>query len=441
MTLQKSYGTVVVSCCLGLVLAPAGTATGQDEQSQTSKRIEAKAAHGPFDLDYEYLTGDWGGVRTELEDAGIKFKIILMNHVMVNMHGGKETKNGHDTSGSYELSLYFDLEKMKLIEGAEFFIRGKGTWGGDDSDFDKEKIGGFFKTNQDAGSEEPIFVHKWHWKQRLLGNRLEFRIGRMEPAKDLFDTSKIIGHEDKQFLNRALVRNATIPPDKGLGLFLNWNITDTVYVRGAAIDAHSRSRQTNFNTAFHDEDEFRFYGEIGCKPVLGSAKGELWGHYRVGTWYDPTRKEQFFDTLDGLRAERYQSGDRGFYLGFDQMVWKENDDPKDKQGIAIAGRYGCAYGEVNKIEHFWAIAGQYEGLIPTRDKDVLAFGVAQGIFADEYRRVNALADRETVYELYYAIHVAPWLIISPDFQYITNTGGDKDDPHTAVAGLRFRMSL
>ena len=87
------------------------------------------------------------------------------------------------------------------------------------------------------------------------------------------------------------------------------------------------------------------------------------------------------------------------------------------------------------------IAGQYEGLIPTRDKDVLAFGVAQGIFADEYRRVNALADRETVYELYYAIHVAPWLIISPDFQYITNTGGDKDDPHTAVAGLRFRMSF
>ena len=143
MTLDRFSGSVVVSCCLGLVLVSADSATAQDEQPQTSKRIEAKAAHGPFDLDYEYLTGDWGGVRTELEDAGIKFKIILMNQVMVNMHGGKETKNGHDTAGSYELSLYLDLEKMKLIEGAEFFIRGKGTWGGDDSDFDKEKIGGF----------------------------------------------------------------------------------------------------------------------------------------------------------------------------------------------------------------------------------------------------------------------------------------------------------
>lgn len=379
------------------------------------------------------MTGDWGGTRTELEEMGVRFKITLMNQLMVNMHGGLETKNGHDTGGTYEIDTFLDFEKMGLIDDAEFWIRAKGSWGGDDSDFDKEKVGAFFKTNQDVGSEEPIFVDKWHWKQRFFDDKLEFRYGRQEPVKDLFDRSKVMGHEDKYFLNQALVRNATIPSKKGLGFYLNWNITDHMYARAAALDAQSEDRQTNFNTAYHDEDWYRFFAEIGCKPELDSPTGKLWGHYRVGTWYDPLPKQKFFDTLGGLRAERVEHGDWGFYVGFDQLVWKENSDPKDGQGIVVAGRYGIADGEYNKVEHFWAIAAHYEGLIPSRDKDRLGVGVAQAIFSDDYRAVSDGPDNETVTETYYNIQVAPWLVISPHLQYV---GNDND---AFVGGIRVMM--
>lgn len=438
---RRSRKLTLAGSCLGLVFLISSGATTLAQASRVLELAGSRAASPLFDLNSKTMTGDWGGARTEMEDLGVRFKIRLMNQIMVNMHGGRETKNGHDTAGSYDFNLYFDLEKMNLVENAEFWIRAKGTWGGDDSDFDKEKVGGFFKTNQDASSEEPIFVDKWHFKQRLFDGRLEYRIGRMEPVKDLFDTSKIIGHEDKYFLNRALVRNATIPSSKGLGVYVNWKLTDTTYLRVAALDAEAQDRQTNFNTAFHDEDSFRVFGELGGTPKLASARGELWGHYRVGTWFDPSTKKRFFDTLDGRQAERFDSNDWGFYLGFDQMIWKENDDPKDKQGIAAAGRYGWASGEVNKIEHFWAAAVQYAGLVRDRDKDCIGFGVGQGVLADEYVRVHSGADRETVFELYYAIYLAPWLTISPDLQYITNTGGDDDDPDTFVAGLRVKMSL
>lgn len=445
---------------LAILLISSGLANAQENRSQETEVEsqteavdvgETKAQTEPLSLTEESrlfdllttkrLTGDWGGVRTDLEDLGVKFKIDLMNQFMVNMHGGQETKNGHDTAGSYEFNVYLDLEKMNLIKDAEFWIRAKGTWGGDGSDFDREKLGGFFKTNQDASAEEPLFIDKWHYKQRLFDDRLEFRIGRMEPVKDLFDTSKISGHEDKQFLNRLLVRNATIPSRKGLGLFINWNVTEDLYVRAAALDAHARNRQTNFNTAFHDEDEFRFFGEVGYKPKFDSPNGKLWGHYRTGTWYDPTEKRKCFNDFGGELSRRTESGDWGFYVGFDQMVWKENDEPKDKQGVAIAGRYGWSNGDVNRIEHFWSTAVQYEGLVPTRDKDVIGLGVGQGIFSKEYRWAAPRADRETVYELYYAFHVTPWLTISPDLQYITNAGGDKGDPHAMVGGLRFKISI
>ena len=387
------------------------------------------------------LTGDWGSTRTRLEEAGIRVKVDLMNQVMVNMYGGQETENGHDTAGSYELDFYFDLEKLFSIRGATFWIRGKGTWGGDDSDFDREKVGGFFKTNQDADIEEPIFVDKWHWQQFLFDKKIELRFGRQEPVKDLFDTSKVIGHEDHYFMNRALVRNATIPSNKGLAAYANWAVTDDLYVRAAVFDAQARDRQTNFNTAFHDEDWFRVYLEAGLTPEFDSQNGELWGHYRAGAWYDPTKKRQFLDTSGGARDQRFESGDCGFYFGFDQKIWKENGEPKDDQGLAVAGRWGVASGEVNTIEQFWAAAVQYIGILPDRDRDTIGVGIGQGILSDESRRVDPRADRETVYELYYSIVISPWLTISPDFQYITNTGGDKDDPDTAVAGIRVRMNL
>ena len=428
-------------------LPPAETGAPAEKPNTSTKRKPVDSERKqqtvkPYDIrTAKWLTGDWGGHRTALEDQGVRFRIQLMNQIMVNMHGGKDTNNGHDTAGSYEVDLFLDLEKLGLTKDAEFWIRGKGTWGGEFGDFDQELVGALFKTNQDAGGEEPIFVDKWHYRQFLFDKKFEFRIGRMEPVKDLFDTSKIIGHEDKYFLNRALVRNATIPPNKGLGLFVRWNFIENVYLSAAALDANAKDRQTNFNTAFHDEAHFRFFAELGYNPEFKSAKGDLPGHYRIGTWYDPNEKKRFFDAHDGTRAERFESGDWGFFIGLDQLIWKENDDSRDKQGLSVAARYGHAQGNVNKIEQFWTIAAQYEGLFAKRDTDLIGLGIAQGVLSDDYRKIHSEADRETVYELYYSYHVAPWLTISPHLQFITNAGGDDDDNDVFVAGLRFRMLL
>lgn len=437
------------------LLAATAAATGQpNDQTPPSRAQSPPAAQAEppapsparepsmFDLrNAKQLTGDWGGGRTQLKDAGIDVRLKVINEFMLNVHGGRETKNGHDFGGSYDLDLILDFEKMGLVPGGTLFIRGKGTWGGDDSDFDREKIGGLFRTNQDAGTEEPLFVDKWWWQQMLFEDRLELRFGRLDILKDLIDLSPVMGNEDDFFLNGALVRNGTLPSAKALSLYANWSFTEHAYIRALVADANTRDRQTNFNTAFHGADEFRVYLELGCLPNLKSAKGGMPGSYRVGTWFDPTTKVRNFNTLGGRLAPRTDSNDWGAYLGFDQMVWKENADEKDKQGASVAARYGWASGEVNRIEHFWALAAQYQGLIDGRDKDILGIGMAQGIMADELRRIDPRADRETVYELYYSYQAAPWLIISPDFQFIHNAGGLEDNRTATVFGLRVKITL
>jgi porin len=125
----------------------------------------------------------------------------------------------------------------------------------------------------------------------------------------------------------------------------------------------------------------------------------------------------------------------------DQMIFRENpDDDTDEQGLGMFFRYGFARDEVNEIEHFWSVGGQYLGLIPTRDEDVLGFGFAQGILSRKLRSLEG-GDRESVYEVYYAAQILPWLAITPDFQYIVNPGADKHGRDAFVAGVRVQMSF
>ncbi len=448
----RSLALVVAILSAACVIAEAQESPPPDAQTLPATTEPSAAEEAPppaeaaaepmFDLTTtKTLTGDWGGVRTDLADAGIAFDIKLMNEWMLNMRGGLETKNGNDFGGSYEINLEFDFEKMGWINGASLFFQAEGDWGGEISDFDREKIGALSRTNYDAGEEEVIYIDKWWWKQQLWDGKLELRAGRLQMHKDLFDRSWIMGDEDTMFLNQALTVNRTFLTAKGLGLYARWNVTDTVFLHAAAIDAQARDRQTNFNTAFHDECLFRAYGELGWAPKWASSRGDLKGSYRIGTWFDPTVKTRNDDPLPpGSRlSPKTDNNDWGFYVGLDQMIWRESSE--DEQGLSLGGRYGWSDGNVNRVEHFWALAAQYKGLIDGRDKDVLGLGMAQSILADELRQSNPFADRETVYELYYSIEVFPWLFITPDFQFIANAGGNKNSDNAAIFGLRVRMKL
>jgi len=450
MTIAVHQRSLTVAAVVFVALAVGtNTVLGQEKAPSASSDSAAQPANEAttkaFDLrTAKRLTGDWGGVRTDLEDIGITFKPVYTQQFMVNMLGGLETRNGNDFAGCHEYNFELDFEKMGLIPGGSFFLQGEGNWGGEQSDFDREKIGGLYRTNADANIEEPIYVDKWWWRQRFYDDRLELRLGRIQTNKDLFDRSMVANSEDKQFWNQMLIQNRGIPHLKGFGLYANvWPI-DWLYAKAAVVDADARARRTGFDTAFHNRHDsgthFCILYEIGVTPKIESSNGGLPGNYRIGSWYNPRERAVYTNTLGGAIAPQTESGDVGIYLGLDQMLIKENDAPKDKQGLTLFARYAAARGHINRVEHAWSTGVQYEGLIPSRDKDVLGFAVAQAMLSRQYRsEIHPGADRETVYELYYAYHVTPWLVITPDFQVVTNPGGDKDDRDTFVAGLRLRV--
>jgi len=331
------------------------------------------------------------------------------------------------------------MEKMGLWDGGVVYMLAESSW---NDSISEDRVGDLFGVNDDAMGDEPMIVSELWFQQMFFDGKVSFRLGKLDLTTS-FETNAYADDETSQFLNTGLVNMPNVPfPEYGLGAQVFVQLVDWWYVSLAAADAQADERETGFITTFHEEDYFFGVLETGFLPVWETSRGDLPGGYRVGMWYDPQPKERYFDDLDGqLQIAPVKRDDVGFYISMDQALYKEvPEDAEDTQGLGMFLNYGFAHAEANEIEHFWSIGAQYEGLIPTRDADVLAFGFAQGILSEELRHLEG-GDRESLYELYYNMEIFPWLYVSPDFQYIMNPGGSEDAKDAFVAGVRVQMSL
>ena len=388
------------------------------------------------------LTGGFWGLNDQLADDGIEIGFGITNIYQANVKGGLSTHNKRGRySGSYDLELTVDTQKLLGITGGSLYVHGEGWWS-KSGDIDAASIGSAFGVNGDAGSRDTLVITEFWWEQAMLDNTLRLRLGKLDMTGGFehhgcpvsFDCSSYANDETSQFFNNALINNPTIPfPDNGLGAVLYWNPIEWWYASVGIADAQADARETGFRTTFGGEDYFFYVFETGVSPRLDSANGPLQGTYRIGLWNDPQPKSNSDST------KNYRD-DVGFYVCCDQVLAKENSDPEDGQGLGAFFRYGYAPSKRNDITNFFSFGFQYQGLIDGRDDDVLGVGFAQGIFSDS-ADTTYTDDYENALELYYNTQVAGWLNISPNIQYITNPGGNKAVSDAVVLGVRVQMTF
>jgi len=388
------------------------------------------------------LTDGFFGLNDELANNGIEIGLGVTNIYQQNLRGGISTRRRAGRfSGSYDLELSADLEKLLGIEGGSIFMLTEGVWS-KSAGIDGPSVGSAFGVNGDGRSRRTMDITELWYQQELWDKKMRIRLGKMDLTGGFehhncpvsFDCSNYANDETAQFLNGALINNPTIPfPDYGLGIAAYYNPIGHWYVSAAVADAQADLRETGFRTTFYGQDYFFYIFETGITPQLPSANGPLQGAYRLGLWYDPQPKAN----SDSANTSR---DDVGFYLTCDQMLIKENDDLQDSQGLGAFFRYGYADSKRNDIANFWSFGFQYQGLFESRDDDVLGVGFAQGFFSDK-ATATYTDDYESALELYYNARITPWLNISPSVQYIANPGGDKTVSDAVVLGLRVQMSF
>jgi porin len=422
---------------------PTSAPAPAEERPSATRPAETPEAESRSDLfQNDRLTGDWTGWRPKLEDAGVFLDLSMTNVFQQNVKGGVRTRNAHRVSGSYDLELKLDFEALKLWKGGTLYAWAEGSW--DSGISGHGYVGDLFGVNFDAIGNQEIYLGELWYEQSFLDDKLRVRLGKLYLPTD-FDTNVLANDSSTQFLNSALVNAPSIPEifqNYGQGIQFIAKPCEWFYFGAGVTDADANRLETGFSTAFHGPADFFSMYEFGLTPAFETAWGKLPGNYRFGLWYDPQPKAQFFDDLGGRRRRiPMRTDDAGFYTSCDQVVIRESPSVEgDEQGFGLFCRYAYAPGDLNVIEDFWSVGGQYQGLIPTRDKDVLAFGVGQGILSRNLRLTGADPHRETALELYYNIQVLPWLALTPDFQWILRPGGE-NGRDAFVAGVRLQMSF
>ena len=422
---------------------PENTVTATTEEPAPA--AEAAPATGYDFWTADYMLGDWNGLRTELKDAGVDMKFRLMAIPQFSMYGGRNTDESFESSFQMGYAFDFDMEKLVGIKGGSWFMRFRQTWNGGEPGL-RVHVGTSPYSGVGARSTREFYVDKYHWRQRFFDDRLELRLGILDAA-DYFDLNEYADSVYGAFPNGDLEHNPTVPLTLGGGAFMRVWPTDWLSFSAGAVDpdrinTRNRHGTGGWHSAFHDRAAYVGFWEVDFIPSEIEGSKLLPGTYRIGWWYNPDSMEVFQDNWNGTRAPRTRSGDVGWYLSFDQMVWKENPaDPKDSQGIGLFARYGYAHEDINEINHFWSLGGQYKGLIPERNKDILGFGVAQRVPSDNLQAIDPTVDPQTVYDLYYKIIVTPWLKVTPDFQWISNPGSDRTVDDAFVGAVRVEVSL
>jgi porin len=422
------YGMIIL---LSLTLSASSFGTSQ----------AALEPNQPGDLcQKDCLTNGFFGLNDKLADRGLEFALGYTQIYQQDAHGGTSThRRAGRFTGSYDLELNGDLEKLLGIKGGSFYMLTEGSYS---EGIDGPSVGSFFGANGDAAGDRSMDVTQFWYEQSLWDDTLGIRIGKLDMTGGFecrgcpvsFDGSLYANDETGQFLNNALINNPTIPfPDYGLGAIVHYSPVEWWYASVGLADAQADARETGFNTTFHDEDYFFYIFEMGITPTLDSSKGPLQGAYRIGLWNDPQPKAN-------SDSEKNYHDDVGVYTTCDQMLAKENDNPQDSQGLGAFFRYGYADGKRNDLNQFWSAGVQYQGLFDGRDDDVLGAGFAHGTFSNAASSTYT-EDYESVIEVYYNAQITKWCSLSPSVQYVANPGGSSENRDAFIAGIRAQMTF
>jgi porin len=419
MPKMRKKWAVVILCvlCIGVVFAGGASMPGQKTGEATSFLPDT----GPF-----------------------SFEFGLTNIYQQNLRGGLSTHDGRGRfAGSYDVEMTADLKRLLGIDNAELFTHVEGFWPKTPG-IDPVSVGSFFNVNGDAIPRDAAVITELWYQQKFFDNNLTVRVGKMDLRGGFecsgcpvsFDCNPYANDETSQFLNYALVNNPSIPFPfySSLGIAAHYTPTEDWYITAAAADSHGDYRESGFNTAFDGKDYFLYIAETGITPKINSARGSLQGQYGIGVWHRPE------PTGVSDSPETYRNN-TGTYITAGQMLWKENEQKEDEQGLGTFFRFGYAPSKMNDLTQFYSTGLSYQGLFDGRDKDVLAVGVARGYFSDHASGVYT-QDSETVLETFYNIEMTKWMTLTPSLQYVTNpsSADNERQPKDAVVfGLRMQM--
>ncbi len=438
---QRCFPFVIVVLLSGAAAAPAQTVSNAPAGTRS-------LAETPFQLilPRQNLLGDWYGVRSWLEERGVTPTLTLLTDALGNPTGGR--RQGFSAGNNVGLDLNFDLEKLGGLKGGSFQLSFSERFG---ASLSAKYIGNVFNVQAVYGEDTYRLVNV-AYQQKLLDDRVEFRVGRIAAGDDflvspynyVFIQNGFDGNPAGIFFNAP---GMTPYPNATWGALVTGRPTKRTYVQGGLYNGDPSIRDNKHHDLDWSMDGPVFaIGEAGYQRNGLPGDQGLIGNYKVGGWYDDSQFTDF-NTVARGHAPSVPRGNSGLYGLFDQMLVRFGE-PGSNRGFGVTGSVLISPDQsVSQMPFFYTAGFLVRGLFPSRPADGGGFGVVSGYFSNDLQISQLLAQQtnpavgvrrhETALELTYGFRfLGGALILQADLQYIIRPGGTGQIPDAFVGGFR-----
>ncbi len=392
------------------------------------------AADGP-DWNADTLTGDWGGVRTNLSARGVTLEIGLKADVLSNLSGG--LKRGTKYMDNWDFKLKADADKLWGWTNTTAYFHVISNHGGKLNGTHVRSFMGV--DNIEVNTNTTKLFHAW-LERSFFDEKFSVLTGLYPVDSEFYvtDATGVFLHPTGGMAAEVAQTGASGPsifPTSSFGLRAKWRPTPKFYLQAALVDGVPGNPNNPHGThiRFDRGDGTLAIMETGFRPAEEISK------YAVGYWRYTPRFDDLVDT-DGL-GNPVRRINRGAYFFAEQTVYREKEDPS--QGLALFFRYGVASGDVNVLDYSYSMGLRYKGLLPGRNEDEFGIGLTRGHASAKFKQASGtlLASNETALEITYRAKVTRWLAIQPTLQRIANPGHDPARGNAWVAGARFEIAF
>ena len=460
---QVTTKTCRYAIALFLVAATAGVAPsafGQQMPAPTSSQAQiTQTWPAPA-----HIFGDWGGLRTKLEDLGVTYSLTYTSESVYNAVGG--LRPGADYAQQIGFTANVDWEKVAGVPGLvthTYLINRAGR------NASADYVGDTVLQAQEifgAGFGVGAKLVWFYGEEKLFDNRVNIAFGRFAPGTDYnaspfyctFMTLTICGH------NRGLTANQGFEdwPMNVWGARVRVRPTEDTYVMVGAFQSQpfpttaepfTQGGHSGWDWTLEGTTGASFPVEVAYEPIIGRDK--MPGHYKLGfNWDTSTYPDNFFDVngrplaLTGLPGFPHR-GRAQFWAAADQMIFRNGPNPND--GLILLATFAHNESDTTLFNNF-AWAGVIDrGFWPARPSDQIAFGFSYYDVSKKLtdtQRIQAMLasplaggalgvqQYAMVLEANYGISPIPGLLIQPEFEYFIRPGGTNAVRNAFLVGLK-----
>jgi porin len=410
----------------------------------------ATADEGLFERDR--LTGGWGGVRKQLEDAGISFGVNDTAETLSNPTGGIRQLTIYQ--GLLDVSLNLDLEKLAKWPDATFYIDGYWISG---RGLSRNAVGNLLAVSSIEALASTRLHDMW-FQQEFLDHQISLRVGQIALDDEFYISQYSAGFVNSTFgcpdiWSTDLPSGGPCYPFAVPGARLRVAPTSNLTLSAAVFNGNPAPLGPRDPQVRNSSGTNFLIGEGGFMPIAELAysfdeqpiSSTPLSDVKLGAWYhtggfpDQRRDSSGLSLANpasnGIPA--MHGSNFGTYLVADKMLWRRPDTAT--QGLAAFLRVGYAPADRNLFSLEVDAGFTFKGAFPSRELDVLGVGTSYGRigYARRLDRDQILftgiehpaRDYEAVLEITYEARIAPWWLLQPDLQLVFHPGG-----HTAPPG-------